>query len=72
MKTLIIIAVSKIGLVIAKQVVKFTPNKKDDALLGIVDQVYTVITKVKTGDFEVTKEIEEIGRLAESFKKSNQ
>lgn len=71
MNTLAIIAVSKIGLVIAKQVVRITPNKKDDALLSIIDNVYKVITKVKSGNFEVTEEITAIGDLAESLKKSD-
>lgn len=61
MKTLTTIIIAKIGLKIARVVVKLSPTKTDDKILEVVDQTYSIVNKLKQGDFNIEKELDAIG-----------
>lgn len=61
MNTLTTIIIAKIGLKIARVVVKLSPTKTDDKILDVVDQTYSIVNKLKQGDFNVETELDTIG-----------
>lgn len=68
MNTLLALTLAKTGLKIAKIVVKITDNKKDDLLMELIEIIFSIISKLKDGDFNINGELDKLSSIVELLK----